>query len=295
MAIATRFLPRRELIPGSIVQRVNFVITMWSNPCDAPWVLYVEAMWPAALDAFVTIIDFSCADIARAIFRPAGLMGGGLRHGRRRRPGLNRRLQRLFGPLRKLQDRKIGNGLKFLWIVDTGLQRILWYFVLVDAATEFLYRWTSGVYATQECLMAGGPGAALARDGGDLILGIGGWQAQTWEELVYDRGDATITLASGRTGNGRWLFTAGATCNNASGEGTLVQMRLREPGGMGVIDTDGPVELPFNGSADLVVSAIVEGGTSVVVEFAGFHGNFWTDRANFAIIGRPLEGVPDVC
>ncbi len=293
MGVIKWFLPRRDQIPKSLFTRVNFIVRMWSNPCDAPWVLYAETMWPAALEAFITLIDFGLADLARNIFRPAGLMKGpGGERGKGRRPKLTRRIQRKFGPLRKLQDRKIGNGLKFMWIVDTRLQQLLWYFLLADVLSEFLYRWTSGIYCTFQCQAQSASGAGLAHNVAQQHLALSGWSVNSYPIIDYERGNVTMTSVNFFVDpDVRYNVAAGATVRMDAHPGE-VSCRLIARNPLTVIDSDGPVAVTVTNKADLVVSAEVAGADVIQVEFQSTFGNYWVEDAYVSILAFPAEGMP---
>lgn len=292
MGIVTFFLPRRDLIPRGLFPRINFIITMWNNPCDVPWVLYVETLWPALLEALITLVDFSIADVARNIFRPAGLMmGRGGRHGRGKRQKLTRRVQRKFGPLRAIQDRKISGGLKFLWIVDTKLQQVLWYFLLADVATEFLYRWTSGIYCTDASDTIVCPAAGLAFTKDQVHLGISGWDTQTWVEVKYARGGVSFLGPLLFVIDGHWRIASGGTCQPTGPDTIFVRMRLRIPGNPHILDETPLLECSQISPTDFVVGASVTDPENVVVEVQSDPGgNYVFEDSYFSAQMRPPAG-----
>ncbi|MBW7998539.1 MAG: hypothetical protein FVQ81_18590 [Candidatus Glassbacteria bacterium] len=293
MGLLKQFLPRREQIPSSIVTRVNFIVRMVINPCDAPLVVYVETMWPAALEAAITAVDFGLADIARCVFRPWGLMKTPGGRGRKaKRPKFIRRLMRRIPLLRLVQDRKIGRNLKWLWIIDTKLQYVLLWLLIIDVVSEFLYRWTSALYCTAPCLMSQGAGAALAHTDGDAHLSLLGWQAMVWKTLKYKRGGATIHLGGARLEMGKWQICAGTTARATSGGELQISMRLVIVGEPLPIDQDGPVFVTQTKTADLVASAYLEGDFSIHAEVRSEGGNFETLDSYFSVIAIPEGGQP---
>ncbi|MBW7998510.1 MAG: hypothetical protein FVQ81_18440 [Candidatus Glassbacteria bacterium] len=293
MGLLKHFLPRREQIPGSIVTRVNFIVRMVMNPCDAPLVVYVETMWPAALEAAITAVDFGLADIARCVFRPWGLMKtAGGRSRRTKRPKLIRRLMRRIPLLRLVQDRKIGRNLKWLWIIDTKLQYVLLWLLIIDVVSEFLYRWTSALYCTAPCLMSQAAGAALGFTDGDVHLALSGWTPMVWKETKYERGSATISLGGARMGPGKWQICAGTTTTALSGGELQISMRIIIVGEPNPIDQDGPVFVTQTKPADLVASAYVEGDFSIIVQVRSEGGNYQTQASYLSVIAIPEGGQP---
>ncbi len=293
MGLLKTFLPRREQIPGSIVTRVNFIVRMVINPCDAPLVVYVETMWPAALEAAITAVDFGLADIARCVFRPWGLMktAGGRRRGQKR-PKLIRRLMRRIPLLRLIQDRKIGRNLKWLWIIDTKLQYVLLWLLIIDVVSEFLYRWTSNLYCTAPCLMSQAAGAALAWTDGDVHLALSGWTPMVWKVEKYHRGNAHVHFGGASLGPGKWQICAGTTTQALTGGFLDISMRLKVVGEPTIIGSDGPVRVTQTDPADLLASAYVEGDMSIIVQVRSEGGNYQTLDSYFSVIAIPDGGAP---
>ena len=138
--------------------KVNFVTDSWTTGCDAPWYIYIETMKPAALEAFIVLLSFGWADVARGAFRPKGL---GRRTGKRK-GRWNRRLPRFpevgnaigkglpFGE--QIQDYvKWSAGAKNLWLIDNALQAGLFWWLVADVAEDFAFNWTSLLYESYWC------------------------------------------------------------------------------------------------------------------------------------------------
>ena len=293
MGLLKKFLPRREQIPGTIVERVNFIVRIVVNPCDAPLVIYLETMWPAALEAAITAVDFGLADIARCVFRPWGLMKTPGGRGRKaKRPKFIRRLMRRVPLLRLVQDRKIGRNLKWLWIIDTKLQYVLLWFLIIDVVSEFLYRWTSNLYCTAPCLMSLAEGAALAHTDGDVHLALSGWTPMVWKETKYQRGGASINFGGASCSKARWQVTVGTTAKALSGGELQISLRIIIPGLPEPIAQDGPVFVTTTKTDDLVASAYIEGDFNLIVQVRSEGGNYQTLDSYFSVIAIPEGGQP---
>ena len=74
-------------IKRDFFEKTNFVIDSWAQPCEAPWYIYIETLWPALLEAFITLMLFGWDDVARGYFRPKQ---------KRRRRHLKPRLRLVF-------------------------------------------------------------------------------------------------------------------------------------------------------------------------------------------------------
>ena len=155
-------------VPG-IIERVNYVKDFICDPCDAPFIVYVETFLPAFGELVLEWYGFSLDDIIRAYFRPAGLVSRGHkrrladRKKKRKKNKLIRALNEIIGfepgeviakylPLQqKMKYRKVSDGVRHLWIIDGIIQRALYYWMVIDLVTEFAYKWTSLLMKTEYC------------------------------------------------------------------------------------------------------------------------------------------------
>lgn len=150
-------MPKPPVDPD-FFDKVNYVIDAWSDPCDAPWYIYIETMLPAALEAFITLITFGWDDVARGYFRPRGLnlRRSGKRKGkwakrRPRFPELGEELGKRLPGADKMKDRKWSSMGKTLWRIDTVAQRALFWWLVADVTNDFAFNWTSLLYETHWC------------------------------------------------------------------------------------------------------------------------------------------------
>ena len=154
--------------PG-IIERVNYVKDFICDPCEAPFIVYVETFLPAFGELLLEWYSFGLDDIIRGYFRPAGLVSHGHkrrladRKKRRKKNKLIRALDEIIGfepgeviaknlPLQQnMRFRKISDGVRHLWIIDGIIQRALYYWMVIDLVTEFAYKWTSLLMKTEYC------------------------------------------------------------------------------------------------------------------------------------------------
>jgi len=287
-------------IPG-IFERVNFVTRMWNNPCDVPWILYVETAKPAALDAAIAIACFDIGDVLRFVFRPAGLRSG--RHGRKSRRGGNRRrakgiralLARKLPPFKRLQQRKLTQGVKNLWIIDGIGQRLLWWWLIADVASGFLYNWTSMIYKTEQCQMQLAPGAALWVGNSQVFIPLGGWSPVSFNLKSYSRGGAAINVFVYVTGAGEYNLVASVHVTNGFSDPIEAEMRFRVQDEDGVRHIEGgATPIPAEGAGSVMVTATLEKPSSGWAELRINGGALFGDDGAFAIMGTPPEMPPPV-
>jgi len=259
--------------PPGIIERANYIVRSFNNPCNAPWAVYVETALPAFLEVWIALICFDLLDVIRWISKPAGLRSG--RHLRRRRKGdkrrrkvgLGNRLARKIPALNRLSQRKVSQGVKNLWIIDGIGQRLLWWWLVADVATAFLYNWTSLIRKTEFCQAAESSGASLRENTNNTIAAITSWFTIAYDDLRYEKGSASDFPNAVTIGVGRWEIVASCNVINRTDTDTEVELRIIEiiPGNPPFFSS-GLAALPGNGSASLVVTGHTLGGSSYQVQ-----------------------------
>ena len=149
-------MPPPPVNPG-FFDKVNYVIDAWSEPCEAPWFIYVETMGPAALKAFITLLTFGWDDVLRGFWRPRGL---GRRTGKRKKrwrraiprfPEIGEEIGKRLPGADAVKGRQWSCGGRNLWRIDTALQRGFFYWLVADVTNDFFFEWTSLLYKTEWC------------------------------------------------------------------------------------------------------------------------------------------------
>ena len=269
--------------PPGIISRMNYVVDTWNNPDDLPWAVYAETALPAFLEVWVAIICFDILDVVRFIFKPSGLRSG--RHGRRGRKGRNKRGRkglgrRLVGKLpvvSLLQSRKVSNGVKNLWIIDGIGQRLLWWWLMADVTSAFVYNWTTMARKTERGQQILSPGNGLSEGPPSGVLAIQGWQGVIYSSNAYSTKGVSINLGSGVLAAGLYNIVASYTMQNLFPVATVC--RLRIIGGPGVplavIGSDSAA-LPGLQQASMVAAGRLQGPgqwqIEARIEFGGGSG-----------------------
>ena len=287
--------------PPGIIDRVNYLVNSCNNPCDVPWAVYVETALPAALEAVIAVVCFDIGDVARFIFRPASVRSG--RHGSRKRKGqhgrkpkgFRARLAAKLPPFEALQQRKIAQGVRNLWIIDGIGQRLLWWWLVADVTTGFLYNWTSMIQKTEICQMALAPGTALREDVNQTFLAIQNWPDVLFTKLDYEKGVTTAGPASFACGSGDFQIVAAVEVVNGGPLPCDVELRLflSTPGGT-VIEPGGEIGLGLGGSGGVIAFAFQRGPFSGRVEMQVSAGNVQGVAGSLYIQGMPPTMDPPV-
>jgi hypothetical protein len=153
--------------PPTTLKKIQAIVDFVEDPCAAPWTVYLELARAPAREALMSLMTFGLDDIFRGFFRPKGIYRRA-RTGRRRRGprgvGLIPELGEMIGAnlpgAEKMQGRAFGSATKFFWQLDGVLQRALFWWMVVDVATDFLYDWSSLINRTAFCQADGLCGAA---------------------------------------------------------------------------------------------------------------------------------------
>lgn len=140
------------------VDQVQSIVKFFEDPCQAPWSVYFELALAPAGHVVIELLSFGLDDVVRGYFRPKGLY----RRGRTGRlasklgkyfeiPEIGEMIGSHLPGAETIKARKISSGVRFLWLVDGVLQRILFWWMIADLLTDFLYEWTSAINRTEYC------------------------------------------------------------------------------------------------------------------------------------------------
>lgn len=288
----------------SFGQKVNGIVRFIEDPCEAPWIVYLELAREPFKKALLTWFTFGLADVMRGYFRPRGVRGR--RHGRGRGKGgaraglLVRALRRIPGigddvgnfigkrlpGAHALNQRQVSQGVKNLWFIDGVLQRGLWWWLVIGITTDFLYEWTTLLQQSEFCQRTAQKGGYST---GNMsgVLAIQGWQEQIG--LVEQRNHGGLVLFDGGAvlGPGRWTVIYGLQMEQIGNPGSAVHFcRIREAGGATIVGQSSGDKVKLGGISSLIAIGEVEGPKTVLVEAlttfgaaAGKTGDFWVTGA----------------
>jgi hypothetical protein len=276
----------------SWIDKVNFIRFYVSNPCNFPWMVYIETALPAAGKAIWQLVEFGLLDVVRGFFRPKSIRSG--RHGRKRRRGPGGKAaipevaevvaSKLPGA-EAVASREVSQGVKALWRIDGFTQRILYYWMLVDVFTDFWYNWVSAIVEDSETYCQD-IGRALRQE--DLqVIRPGGWATYFAHDLVYEHGLIATTSSWVGVGPGKYTLVCTAKAKvyiwgGITGEAQL-GISVGGPGGT-FLGVSGRETLEEGDTAELVAVAFIE-GPGVVDPLCFARGDFiaFTDIRWFAM------------
>lgn len=278
-------MPKPPMDPDTF-DKVNYVIDMWTNPCRAPWYIYVETMWPAALTAFITLITFGWDDVARGYFRPKGLgmrrtskKKGKKGRGLRGIPELGELLGNKLPGAQEAQGQKWSNAAKTLWRIDSAMQAGLFWWLVADVIEDFAFDWTSVLYESYWCRNSDLGGFSYSTVGGGAIWN-GGWKVAGFPIEDYEDAPPNWNFNTGGSG-GVWATIGVAhTCvrHPSFGIPTSFRVALRDLSSGKLYLDSGTQDTNLEGTARIAVLGKVPPGKhfDVVV---------WMEGASFALFG----------
>ncbi len=173
-------------------QRLPFIWRQFMDPCDAPITIWVEAFWPAFVNALLSWFAVDASQILMAYIRPGvgrwytvgyRHVGGGKRGSRK--PGgkwwekisgwdPNEVIAKEIGGWQELKGFELLPGEVEFWLVEEVIEKEFFWWMVLDLSTTFLYEWTSGVAKSKYC-QARDDAVLLAEGGSYPLQGIFGW------------------------------------------------------------------------------------------------------------------------
>lgn len=207
--------------------RLNTITKFVADPCDAPFTVYVETLWPALLEALITYYMLDLKNIiagfarpSKAIGRQRGMKKGrrGYKAGRKTKRGILRRalgfdpsdsLGKYFGGFFGMQDRRVSAGIVTLWIAEGLIERLLFWLLIMEIGIQFFYRWSSLLLETRYCREQH-LGVLLVEGGTNLVSNIIEYNGFVGGQTVKQRGPLVWAPGGIATPRGTFQITASA-------------------------------------------------------------------------------------
>ena len=266
--------------PPGMMDKINYVVKYVENPCDAPWTIYFETLLPALGKAIIALMTFGMGDVFRGYFRPKSLRAG--RHGRKGKKGKIKK--GLIPEWGNALGKKIpgsaaagalsfNQGVKNLWLIDLGLQRILWWWLVIDITVDFFYHWTSLINQSEFCSRQNANGIAVTGNGGSF-LGIIGWNAILLPNILWKRGGLNWNVSTLSLPPGLFQLALGLTVKNVDPTPLDFQigMFFATPFDIPIVLSERETIQPGE-EKDFVAAIEWHGGGQVVIQGRTFGGN----------------------
>ena len=166
-------MPRDSYLQQKVKQ-VNGIIRFVEDPCSAPWSVYARSLYPAIGNLAIALLMFGFDDVVRGYFRPHGIYSPtrtGRRRGRSRFaraarkgiPEIGEMIGHNLPGAQLVKGRGVSTKVAMLWAFDGVLQRIMFWWMILDVTTEFFYEWTTLIAQSRECQLDRLVGSVLCK------------------------------------------------------------------------------------------------------------------------------------
>lgn len=198
--MSTSGFPKTHSSPlDEFERKLDWILNSLTDMCDAPITVWIEKLWQPLGKLILAWYVIDLKNIFTAYLRPGlfAIEGRSNRHwggGKKGKPrtGFGTAWERLgtvvgWDPSEvlgkelwgadELRVRPLPPGAAFLWIFEGVIERLFFYWMVLDLGTDFLYEWMSAVEETKYCA-ASRDAQFLADCGPYPLLGIFGWDTQ---------------------------------------------------------------------------------------------------------------------
>ena len=189
------FLRSASRFPHKLFRRLNTVVDFFEWSCESNLIMYVETLLPAFGELMLALIDFDYDDVVRGFLRPYGPASRKTLVFDPRKskfkweiPEIGEEIGKRIPGAKFFKASRVWGATRFLWVLDAVIQRALYYYLLIDVISEFLYNWSSGILRHEACA-AGGcvlEGGYYGDSGTEGDKAIAWWGPSTTVRCVSD-------------------------------------------------------------------------------------------------------------
>lgn len=175
---------QRDQIPilGSYWHAMNAIVDFVEYGCYPNWTVWASTLVPVLGTAIIQVFSFGVGDILRGYFRPTNLRGlGGFTRvpvrGEKGKAGKKGKLKRFSEPpeigneigkklpgSEMIRGRKVTGAEEVFWVVDTKVERVLWWWLIADVTDDFITNWTTAIMESEACRDEGSYTVSAHRD-----------------------------------------------------------------------------------------------------------------------------------
>lgn len=265
-----------------VLGRLQGIVHFIENPCNEPWMVYVEAAVPWANKAAMQILGVDLMQSVRT-----GLNPGELRTKRHSRGGYNsedsHKGTRVGMPdpyeyighhyheaIGGFIDANATAGTRAIWQVTNMVERGMWEYFLLDVGSNFLYHSLADARRSKYCRRPYS-GDAM-RSGPHVSLGVLGWQAMAVGPLKYSNfpmqlSPARATVSNDFVGSVNMYGSFSGVAVAGTGQ-QLAGARIQNVTTGEVVSQDGPYPVTTGQTVEFVLAGSCKCGETL--EFALF-------------------------
>lgn len=167
--------------PSELYSKINTIVEFFEIDCGSKWIVYVQTLLPVLGNTAIALIDFDFDDIVRGAIRPMGrrsraaVLSGISGRFKFEIPELGEEIGVRIPGAKLIKANKVWGKTRFLWIVDGVLQRLSFYWLLLDLAVDGFYNWALGIIKSGQCLRGYKAGAFRKVQAG-IVVGHEHWR-----------------------------------------------------------------------------------------------------------------------
>lgn len=289
---------------ADLFERLNFIKDFFVDPCDAPWTLYAEAFGPAALEAAVTWytpdltnILFNAAKPTKALAKRRSQRKGKTigKSGRFGKNGVLRRfvnfdqddwIGKKIRGFTNFADRKISGREWALWVSYGLLERVAFWFFVIDLVTDFLFNWASLVEESKFCQARGA--LVVLREGSQKTVGaVGGWKPIMCEIILKQRNVSSGVSSVFVPDGARMKLVVSSTAQPIDGKDKGYQLRIID--GFGTVFAEASGTASTASPSPVTLKADLIGGRNYFIEQKVSEG-FVYQIGEFSAFGNHVTG-----
>jgi len=218
--------------PGSVVD-INILTTFYDQNCETTWTVYIETLFKATKNLTLELLAFGVDDVVRGYFRPVAARKW--RHGRKARKGFWKKIRipetgemvaKWIPGQEAVAGRYVDDGLRWLWHIDTALQKYLYIIMIHELINDYWMDFQSGIIKSPETDCGNLP--RMMRTGESFSSFNHDWAALPVSDLVYAH-DCIEDRFAAQMPAGQYIAIFAVTAlNNGNFPGVCnVQVRIR--------------------------------------------------------------------
>jgi len=276
----------------ALFSKVNFILRFFMDPCDAPFTVYANSLFPASMKLLMNYFGIDTVGIStqrlRDSFRvPQYASRRKSRKGfKSGKPGWWQNLENIFGfdPNEQVghatgawnepQSIHRNSLTGLLWIVEGLAERVSYFIWLLSMLTDFLFDWTHMVEKSIYCQEQQAT-VLLAKGADQNLTPIFGWVGLLMPTIQKVRGSVSWNISSGIFAAHHGVCMASCFAHNNDPTHTFtgyLRVNVHQVGQDPVVYMAG-VDLPPGANTQLTVECPLERNSTFSVEHAAAGGN----------------------
>lgn len=269
----------RPPVPGWLNQ-IQFILSYAFNPCDATWVMWIDAAQEPVHDFAMFLIEPDLTQILQSFFTPKGLRSK--RHGRKGRrghkkgvgiPDVDEMIAEKLPGAKEWEHRVYRSGTRSLFVGLGVIDEVQFSMAMVEKTTDTVFNTFVGLVTANpdvcpnRVTMLRGPNT-------DTIIGPTTWSAFSASHLEYQHGPIISDQHFVLLPEGQFIICVAAGILNDDEPNLVAQIRLQQNDDeLNVLGVSPEAHLDIGETAHIMADASVIGPGSFTWRISCGHGN----------------------